>query len=827
MRKAAIALAVVLLVLILVVVLVPLLVPLDSFRPRIVAALEEKTGREISLSGLSLSLFPGVGVRITGLSVSGDPRSPEEPLLSVPEAEARVAIPPLFSGRAEFTRIILKEPTIRFVRYADGTNSATGILDRIGAGKDKAGTPPPEAEAGGDVGLVLRSVSIEKADLSLRTEEKGGGAKVWTVAPLSFRLSGVGRDRQEFSVEARVDGEVRGQISLSGDLAREGEAEEAPFVLRSEGNVFGQKLTVSGKVQPAKDPATVDLEVSLPRVETAELAGIFRDPPAVLAGARPEGPISVAAGVEGSPQSLSFSVRADLTGAGFALGEDRGIRKAAGTPLTIDAEGRYGPERLAVSRAQIRMPSLSATANAVVHPATGGREWSAQADVSSLAGLGKEGGQALLSGWSPEGRLAARASGKLEKTGAREEFEGNVDLSGVGFRLPDRPVEFRSIEGKIPFSSSSVDFSPVAGMINGKRFSLDGKVSLGPVAKGRADLRMEYLDVDALFPPGEEDAKKEKGEAPPAEPAPEKGKKQEISARLSLAVDAGKARGVEFTDLNGVVRYEKGNLYLDDLKARMYGGVVSVSGVVDPASSNPDFRVKLAMKDVAVREILTRKTTLSDFLTGSLNLSADLSGGMKDFADFTRTAAGSGSVRVADGRIEGLDLLSLATGAAGIPVPGASGGGAGKAETSFSDLSASFRIDGGKIRTDSLRIVSDKLGLAGKGAVGFDRTLDFQGLVRLSREASGRLPGAAEKFLSGAGGEVEIPIRMTGPITSPSVTIDPTPLARGAAEKLLRGFLPGGKTGSDNVPAGTPQKKEPLKEVEDIFKRFLPGQKGK
>ena len=110
MRKAAIILAVVFLLFVVLILLIPRLVSVDFLKPRLVSALEEKTGRKIGLSGLSLSLFPGIGVKVAGFSVSGDARHPEEPLLSVPEAEIRLAIAPLFSGKAEFTKIILRRP---------------------------------------------------------------------------------------------------------------------------------------------------------------------------------------------------------------------------------------------------------------------------------------------------------------------------------------------------------------------------------------------------------------------------------------------------------------------------------------------------------------------------------------------------------------------------------------------------------------------------------------------------------------------------------------------------------------------------------------------
>src|SRR5512145_50826 len=101
MRKASIVVAVAVLAAVLLAILLPRLVSLDFLKPRIVALLEEKTGRKVSFSKISLSLFPGIGVKVVGLAVSGDPGHAGENLLSVPEAEIRVALLPLLSGRAE------------------------------------------------------------------------------------------------------------------------------------------------------------------------------------------------------------------------------------------------------------------------------------------------------------------------------------------------------------------------------------------------------------------------------------------------------------------------------------------------------------------------------------------------------------------------------------------------------------------------------------------------------------------------------------------------------------------------------------------------------
>jgi len=748
MRKAAIVLAVVLLVFVVLILLVPRLVSVESLKPRVVAALEEKTGRRIGLSGLSLSLFPGIGIKVTGLTVSGDPRHPREQLLSVPETELRMAILPLLSGRTEFTKFILRRPEIWFRTYADGTHSATDIVKRFAGEKKPAA--PPAGQKGKETAVAVKAVRVEQATLLLVSEEAGGKESRWEISPIDVRMSGIGGEGNDFEISFRIEGRVRGEISFAGRLTRHrGEGEDrAASAIRAEGNLFGQKVTVTGNVFASQEPVAVDLAISFPGIEIDAIPEIFKDPPAPLAKARLEGVIPLTVKVTGSLESPEFEARADLTRAGGTVDAAPELGKDIGTPCTIVAKGRYAPDRLVLSNAELRMPPLSASANAVVNPASGARQWAASAEISPLAELGKLRGAGTLSKWSLEGSLTAAGKGRREKSAATETYEGKIDLGEVGLRVPERGADLRKLTGQIGFFSGAVEFPRLTGLLNGRRFSLAGKASLGPALTGQADLRMAYLDVDALFPPRKEGDRKEKKEDSSGKPAKEEREKREVSARVRLAIDAGKARGVEFTDLKGLVRYEKGNLHLDSVTARMYGGDVAISGLVGLASPEPDFRVKVAVKDLAAEDILSRKTSLKDFLSGPVALSLDLGGGMRDFAEFSRTATGSGSIKVTGGKIKGLDLLGTAAGLAGLmsPVPGALPGAEGEKGTAFSDLSASFRVEGGKIRTESLRIISDKLGLTGKAAVGFDRTLDFRGAIRLSKEMSKRFRGRAGKW---------------------------------------------------------------------------------
>ena len=828
MRKAAVAAAVVVLALVLLAVAVPRLVSLDSMKPRIVSVLEEKTGRTVGLSGVSLSLFPGIGVTISGLSVSGDPGHPDERLLSVPEAEVRLAIGPLFSGRAEFTTFILKRPRITFRKFADGTHSATTIANRL-ARRERLAPAPADAEE--KVAVAIRSIRIEEAVLSLRIEEEGKRAETrWDIDPFTFRLSGIGGMRNEFEIETRIDGPVRGEISFAATSthARGGVADPTSFHIDGKGRVFGQAVTVDGTMSAPQGLAEVDLTVAFPKIDMGGLAAVLRDPPAPLASAKPEGEAGITAKVSGNLQSLGFEVEADLTRAGWTVSEE--LRKFIDAPCTVVVQGHRFPDLLVVSNAELRFQPLLLIANAAFTPSTGAREWSASARIASLADFAKSRGTGP-SRFAPTGRVTASGAGKKAGTGIPETYAVGVDLGDAGFLVPEKRIDLRALNGHVDLSPKAVAFAPLTGLLNGQRFTLRGNAALGPAPVGQVDFRMAYLDVDALFPPAENGGKKEGGKTAPARKETGAERKREVSARAALTIDAGKARGVEFTNLKGFVRYEKDALVLESVRAGLYGGEGTISGRIGLSAAAPDFRVKVSLKDVEAGEILTRKTSLKEFLRGPVSLSADLGGGMKDFADFSKTASGAGSLRMTGGRIRGVNLLATATRLAGLQsvAPQAGPGGETAGETPFSDLSADFRIDGGRIRTDALRIASDTMGLSGKAVLGFDKTLDFRGTLRLSKGLSERARGTAGKFLAGPSGSVEIPLVMSGPVASPAVAVDTEALARGVAGGLIRGLtdrIPGARpeepAGAPDAAGKKPERSDPAKEVEGLIRKILP-----
>jgi hypothetical protein len=820
MRKAAVIAAFIVLAVTLLAVVLPRFVSLEFMKSRVVSVMEEKTGRKVAFSRLSLSLFPAIGIRLTNLSVSGDPGHPGENFLAVPEMEVRMAIAPLLAGRAEFTKFILRRPEVLFRRYRDGTHSATQIATRLAKIEE-----PARALGAEPVSVALKVLSIEEAKVHLFLEGENGRETRWEIDPFTFRLAGIGRRRNEFEIETRIDGAVRGEIRLEGSADHEEGVISDPtlFKLAVKGKAFGQSFNVEGKMSAPLGLAEVDVTVMFPKIDMEKISKVFPVPPARLAEASPEGLATLQVKVSGNLQAMGFEAEADLTRAGWNVGP--GIRKFIDMPCTIVAQGHRFPDLFLVSNAELGFPPLLLIANASMVPSTGVREWAASARIASLAEFAKSRGGGF-SKWAPEGRLTASGKGRRPTASAKDSWAIGLDLGEVGFRIPERKLDVQALNGHVELTPAMVDFQPLAGLVNGQHFSLRGTMSLGPSPVGQVSLRMPYMDADMFFQPGEDGKPTNRKEA--SFPV-KSGEAQAISARGNVKIDAGKIRGLEFRDLTGIGRYEGGTLFLDSLRALLYGGEATLSGRVRLTPPPLDFRLKVGLKNVEADEILSRKTSLKNFLSGAVSLSADLAGGTRDFA---RTGAGSGSFRVTGGKIKGVDLLASAAGLAGLrsllPAAPAVSAGEKTGETSFSDLSADFHVARGKIRSDSLRIVSEKMGLSGSAAVGFDRTFDFHGRLLFSREMSDRARSAAGKFLTDSSGRVEIPLVMSGPVTSPAIAIDSDALARGLAGKAVRS-LTERLRGSGADPGAAPDKAKeggkPAKVLEGLVDKLLGGGK--
>jgi hypothetical protein len=786
MRKRAVVLAVAVAVAVLAASAVPRLVSVESYRPRVAAAILERTGRTASFSRISLAVFPFVAIRLADFSLAGPPSAPGETLLSAPEAEIRVAFLPLLAGRNEFRSLILRRPNVLVRKARDGATSAADVFGRLAATERPArgggsGSPGPG---------FLDGVRIEDGALSVVFEEEGGPDFRLEVAPFSFRLSGIGSREETFSLEAGFPGVAKGKIVLSGVVAHPANGDPgAGITVRGSGKAFGQKLAVDGTVAAPKGIAEADLSLSLPMADAGELVGAFPALSQALSDLKIQGVAKISARVSGDLQSMGYEVEADLTRAAWTVTED--LRKFIDMPCTMVLEGRRFPGMIAVSNAELRFPPLLMTANATLHPATGARDWAVSARVASLAEFARSRGEGF-SKWAPVGRFVLSGNGRREPGSLEDAYVLEADLSGVGFSIPGGRLALSGFSGHVTATPGALEFSPLAGLVNGQRFHLRGNVALGETPRGEARLQVGYLDLDSLFPPEDGAGRRKAGKGDPLLSR----LAQEWISRLSFAaavsVDGGDLWDVAFHRMSGKVRRERGILSLEGIRATVYGGEVLLSGTLGSLGEEPAVRARLSATGVETSEFLGKVSSLGEYLSGKGTISLEVVGSRRSLAEFLRTAEGAGSLRIADGKIGGVDVPALAA-AAAEGRKGAPAAGGTRGDTPFRELSAALSLGAGRVRLADLQIVSGSMELVGDAEIGLaDHALECLSTLWLSRELSARPPWSGGKFPLSADGKAGVPIVASGTLRSPVVAIDTTAAGR-TPGRMLRGGAPGGK----------------------------------
>jgi hypothetical protein len=138
-----------------------------------------------------------------------------------------------------------------------------------------------------------------------------------------------------------------------------------------------------------------------------------------------------------------------------------------------------------------------------------------------------------------------------------------------------------------------------------------------------------------------------------------------------------------------------------------------------------------------------------------------------------------------------------------------------------------FTVSDGRVRTEKLSLRSGKTSFRGAGSIGLDKTLDLSGMLRLPPEAASKSAG---KYLLTAGGFLDLPVRISGPLASPAISVDVAEVAIGAVPRVVRGLvesLPGMGAPKEAPPGDAPPppgggRSGTEKAIQGLFDRLLP-----
>lgn len=401
---------------------------------------------------------------------------------------------------------------------------------------------------------------------------------------------------------------------------------------------------------------------------------------------------------------------------------------------------------------------------------------------------------------------------------ALSKLTGGIDLSipsvrnlakwvGVPFDAPGTGFGQMTLSGqldkqgpKLAFSNAVITLDAIKGT---GALTVDSS-GAKPVLSGRLDL--DKLDVNPYLPSessgsaamsapsssaappagGEAPAAGAAAPAPPPVPAPTAAKSSGWSdtpfdlAPLKLA-DADfelSANAIAYHKISIgrsvlALHLKDGRFEADLSQMALYQGQGQGKVTVDGSGATPAIGATFNLSGIAVQPLL-RDAASFDHLVGTGTVALDVVGHGKSQREVIGSLGGKGNLDLANGKIEGVDLIGIMKNAASALNGGKAGGGN---ETPFGALTGSYTIANGILKNNDLKLTSPEIPMTGAGTV--DLPLQ-QVNYRLTPTVSG----------------IAVPVDVSGPWDNLSYRPDLAGIATGIAQdpnKFLKNLKSGEK----------------------------------
>jgi AsmA protein len=813
----------------------PFLVDVNRYRPTIEAKIEEALGRDVRLGAIRLGLLPP-SVRVDGLAIAALPDEGGGDLVSAASLRVGVRLLPLLSKRLEVTGIVIDHPVLLVERRADGAWN----VQRLVAPRPAVASPPPSTSSASAASFSVDTLRLVHGEVTLRVPAASGGQAELKLSDLDLTLANVGLDRVlEMKMEARPSIAPKGKLSLSGTVGplQPGAADVLrldatlrldaipPAALAKWSAALGGPSVPAGLLgdRPAGLEVHLTAEsargggalraIDVDRLRLADLdlvlargkGGRWNYAPLLNGGtppaSRPPGPTLALSGLAienahvriqddaGPGKRFDQTIdRLDLTldrlpTAGPAKGEV--ALQLAGTDIkvggTVDASGRR--PRVDLTLAPTRISAEGLRSLLVL----------AGSDVP----LSFEAAEPI--------EIEARVTGEVGE-GHTPDLNGKLTLRGFSFQHPSMKEPLRDVHGTLTLAGQTIEIRGFQARMGESDLSGDVTVTGLHTPKVRFDLRSRRADFWQLMSfVGGSEGTAAAGSGTTA-PAASGAFLTNLSADGTLRIEEGSFQKLDFTGLDARMRLDGQVITLEPFTMSLYGGKFDGSATLDLGVEPTSFHLRTDAKGIDLDPLLADNLDLAGLFSGRFQGALEARGTGTSYDAIVRSLTGGGSVAVTDGAVGKLDILGIlsrATDVFGEQTLNSLSRKLEKEGTPFSHLSGTLTLGGGKLQSRDLRLESPDIVLAASGsadllaaAIDFDAEVLFSSEISASMQKEGSR--AAQAFWDPHRGQVNLPLRLSGPFASPSANINwgtaGRNLAQRKAEDALRDRL-GDKAG--------------------------------
>ncbi|MCX7105596.1 MAG: AsmA family protein [Methylococcales bacterium] len=156
----------------------PFFINPNNFKPEIIAAVKNNTGRDLTLTGdIKISLFPWTGVSTGKMTLSNAIGFQEKTFASLEESAIKINLLPLFLNKIEIDQVIIKGLILNLEKNSQGINNWDDLtrsnVTNVMPLSPIANNNKPEATNNGLTLLAINGVAIENAVINWKNQRSG------------------------------------------------------------------------------------------------------------------------------------------------------------------------------------------------------------------------------------------------------------------------------------------------------------------------------------------------------------------------------------------------------------------------------------------------------------------------------------------------------------------------------------------------------------------------------------------------------------------------------------------------------------------------------
>jgi len=361
-----------------------------------------------------------------------------------------------------------------------------------------------------------------------------------------------------------------------------------------------------------------------------------------------------------------------------------------------------------------------------------------------------------------------------------------VSTTDFGFTSPEKSIAITRVQGVANYKENTLAIKHLSGQVNKSFLTVRGSVSTQGTPTAALTISAPYLNVADVvtFAQLETTARK-----PTQSPQP---KPWHLTA--AIEADAGLLGDIAFTHLHAQTELKDAILYVQPCEFQAYGGKVSGKSRFDFGAQAPRYQASCAATKIDVHTLLADLGSKEKQLTGTMALTADITGKGNTLQECKNTALGTAKLKIEEGSINRFPILSKVFSILNVSqllkfqLPDMVSGG-----MPFNDISATFAVADGTITTNNLYLASDAINISAVGSVNLQKneinaTIGAHPLQTIDKVVS-RIPIVGWILTGKDKAFITTYFEAKGQLTDPKVTAIPVKsMAKGTLDIFKRIF---------------------------------------